>query len=209
MQQYCRCLAEEVAEFAVLRGQVDQNFIDTLEICAPLHDIGNVFLPDHILLKPGKLSTEDMHFIQAHADIGANILKEVADHYNFSETFLRMAAEITRHHHERFDGKGYPDGLAGNDIPLAARILSVADAYDAIRTRRSYKPAFPHVTACKKIETAAGQFDPVLVQGFLSCADQFDRIYQEWADSEPKPQFQGVMAPRPRISRTRAARRSF
>jgi putative two-component system response regulator len=182
VQQYCRLLAEEVAEVPALGGQIDQNFIDTLEICAPLYNIGNVFLPEHIFLKPGRLDSEDWLTVQAHTDMGAAILQEVADHYNFSGAFLRMAAEVTRHHHERFDGKGYPDGLNGADIPLAARILAVADSYDAIRSRRTYKPAFSHAVAVQKIETADGQFDPLLVQGFLNCASQFEKIYRDMAD---------------------------
>ncbi len=199
MQQYCRCLAEEVAEVASLRGQIDQNFIDTLEICVPLHDIGNVFLPDDVLMKPGKLTSEDMHIIHTHTEMGAGILQAVADHYNFSKSFLQMATDITRHHHERFDGQGYPDGLAGTAIPLAARLLAIADSYDAIRCRRSYKPAFSHATAVEKIETATGQFDPILVQGFQNCAGflrknlhGFSRLRMgcrgtRWGCSDPRP----------------------
>jgi response regulator RpfG family c-di-GMP phosphodiesterase len=182
LQCYCRALAEEVAEVPALGGQIDQNFIDTLEICAPLRNIGNACLPDHILKKPGKLDASEYLIVQTHTDTGARILQEVAEHCNFSRSFLKMAVNIARHHHERFDGTGYPDGLRGNDIPLAARILAVADAYDAIRCRRSYKPAFTHALAVQKIETAVGQFDPVLVQGFLRCAAQFEAAFDEMAD---------------------------
>jgi response regulator RpfG family c-di-GMP phosphodiesterase/serine/threonine protein kinase len=182
MQQYCRCLAEELAESQGLGEKIDQNFIDTLEICAPLHNLGNIFVPEELLSKPGKLGREDMVIIQSHTDLGAAVLQEVAKHYNFSAFFLRMAADITRHHHERYDGTGYPDGLQGTAIPLAARILAIADAYDAIRTRRPYKSAFPHAVAVQKIETSAGQFDPLLVQGFLACAPHFEKIYRDLAD---------------------------
>jgi HD-GYP domain-containing protein (c-di-GMP phosphodiesterase class II) len=98
-------------------------------------------------------------------------------------TFLQMAIDVARHHHERYDGTGYPDRLAGNDIPLAARLLSIADVYDALRSRRIYKPALPHRAAMQMmLEASPGQFDPALLQAFLRCADDFARIFLEFAD---------------------------
>jgi response regulator RpfG family c-di-GMP phosphodiesterase len=183
MQRYCRCLSEEAARSSAYAGQIDVNFIEMLECCAPLHDIGKVGLPDHILLKPGKLDADERVQMQAHTIIGAETLEAVAKQHGQSLVFLRMAMDIVRHHHERFDGRGYPDRLAGTDIPLAARIASVCDVYDALRSRRVYKPALSHASALQVIrEGSEGQFDPALLPAFDRCAGQFDRIFRDMAD---------------------------
>ena len=183
MQRYCRCLAEEASRCPSFGGQIDPAFIEMLECCAPLHDIGKVGLPDHILLKPGKLDPDERVLMQAHTIIGADTLKEVAAQYNFALVFLQTAIDITRHHHERYDGRGYPDQLAGTDIPLAARIVAIGDVYDALRSRRIYKPALSHAAAVQLMtEGSPGHFDPALLQVFLRCGEQFDRIFREQAD---------------------------
>ena len=125
LQSYCRCLASEAAHSTLFAEQLDANFIDMLECCAPLHDIGKVGLPDHILLKPGKLTPDERVQMQAHTVIGADTLAAVARQHNFALVFLQMATELARSHHERYDGAGYPDKLAGSDIPLGARILAI------------------------------------------------------------------------------------
>src|SRR5207247_5024048 len=102
-----------------------------LEFCAPLHDIGKVGLPDHILLKPGKLDPDERILMQAHTIIGSDTLQAIAREHGSAMVFLHTAIDITRHHHERYDGNGYPDRLAGTDIPLAARLVSIGDVYDA------------------------------------------------------------------------------
>src|SRR5262249_4799559 len=124
LQQYTRVLAEEAAAESVFASQIDPNFIQILESCVPLHDIGKVGLPDHILLKPGKLDENERMIMQAHTLIGAETLKEVIKHHGSAVTFLQMAIDIARHHHEKYDGSGYPDRLAGTAIPLAARITA-------------------------------------------------------------------------------------
>jgi response regulator RpfG family c-di-GMP phosphodiesterase/serine/threonine protein kinase len=183
MQRYCRCLGEEAVRCPSFGRQVGPDFIEILECCAPLHDIGKVGLPDHILLKPGKLDSDERVLMQAHTLIGADTLEQVARQHGSALAFLQMAVDIVRHHHERFDGKGYPDRLEGSDIPLSARLVTIADVYDALRSRRSWKPALSHAAALQvMLESSPGQFDPALLQMFQRCAPQFERIYRELPD---------------------------
>ena len=183
LQRYCRRLADEAARTPAFASLLDENFIHMLECCAPLHDIGKAGLPDHILLKPGPLDAAERAVMQTHTVIGADTLQKVAQRHGFARAFLQMAVEITRHHHERYDGGGYPDRLAGDAIPLSARLTTLADVYDALRSRRVYKPALPHPAALRIMtEEFTGGFDPSLFQVFLRCAPDFERIYHELAD---------------------------
>jgi response regulator RpfG family c-di-GMP phosphodiesterase len=183
MSRYCRVLAEEAAALPAFAGLLDANFIDMLEFCVPLHDIGLVGIPDHILLKPGKLDDDERVLMQTHTLIGAETLEEVAQRHGSSLTFLPMAIDIARYHHERYDGTGYPDQLAGSQIPLAARIVAVVDIYDGLRCRRAYKPALSHDAAVEMMLVASpGQLDPALLQVFQRCHRHFERIYREMAD---------------------------
>jgi putative two-component system response regulator len=183
LQRYCRALAEEAAAAPAYSRAVTEPFIDLLVSCAPLHDIGKVGLPDHILMKPGKLDAEERLLMQAHTVIGSETLKAVAEEYGASVAFLQMGIDIVRHHHERWDGAGYPDRLAGSAIPLAAQMVGLADVYDALRSRKPWKPALSHSTAVLALaEGSPGQFDPALVQVFQRCAPQFERIFRECPD---------------------------
>jgi response regulator RpfG family c-di-GMP phosphodiesterase len=183
LQRYGRCLAEKAAKFPMFESQIDQPFIEMLECCSPLHDIGKVGLPDHILLKPGKLTADERIQMQAHTIMGSDTLREVAQQHGAALAFLQMAIDITRHHHERFDGTGYPDRLVGAAIPLAARIVAICDVYDALRCRKVYKPALAHAAAVQVItEASPGHFDPALLQAFLACASQFDQVFGEIPD---------------------------
>ena len=182
MQRYCRCLADEAGKTPSFADQIDQPFIDMLECCAPLHDIGKVALPDHILLKPGKLTSDERILMQTHTVVGADILQRVAEQHSFAAAFLQTAFDITRHHHERFDGAGYPDRLAGTAIPLSARIVSIGDVYDALRSRRVYKPALSHAATLQIMLESPGQFDPALLDVFQRCAGKFEKIYRDMAD---------------------------
>ncbi len=183
VQRYCRSLAEEAAASPGFNPQIDDAFVQLLECCAPLHDIGKVGIPDHILLKPGKLLAEERAIMQTHTTIGANVLQKVAQRHGFARAFLQMATDIARAHHERYDGHGYPDRLSGDDIPLAARILALGDVYDALRSRRPYKPDLPHDAVVHlMLHDSAGHFDPALVQVFKECAPQFSRIFTEVHD---------------------------
>ena len=146
MPLYCHPLAEEAAKTDCWRGHIDEEFIQMLECCAPLHDIGNATLPGALLKKPGRLTMEERLFMQTHASAGADTLEKVARKHGLVGAFLPMALDVIRHHHERFDGHGYPDRLAGDDIPLSARIVAIADVYDALRSRRSYKPSLSHAS---------------------------------------------------------------
>lgn len=183
LQRYSRLLAEQAAGCAAFSGQMDEAFIALLECCAPLHDIGKVGIPDHILLKPGRLDAEERLIMQSHTVLGAQVLRKAAAESGFSAAFMQMAGDIARYHHERHDGTGYPDRLIGEDIPLAARIVAVGDVYDALRSRRVYKPAVPHARAVHMmIAESPGHFDPVLIKVFADCADRFERLYKEIAD---------------------------
>src|SRR5208283_611780 len=159
------------------RGMVDPEFIRLIHQTSPLHDIGKVAIPDSILLKPGKLTTDEMAIMRTHAQIGAQTLD--ASHKRFPNVrFLQMARDIALSHHERWDGKGYPDGLKGQQIPLAARIVTIADVYDALTSRRIYREAISHAMARQYILQERGShFDPDVVDAFLHIEKQFIAIH--------------------------------
>lgn len=183
MQRYCRVLAEAAEKSPAFAGQVDAHYIELLEAAVPLHDIGKVALPDHILIKGGTFTPEERILMQTHTSIAADSLQDMARQHPGATDFLRVAIDIIRHHHERYDGTGYPDGLAGDAIPLAARITAIADVYDALRCRRSYKPALAHLAALQIIGQASnGQFDPNLLEVLASVAPRLEKIFQELAD---------------------------
>ena len=183
MQRFCRVLAEQASRMPALNNHMDQHFFNLLESAAPLHDVGKITLPDHILLKGGTFSPEERMLMQTHTTVASETLQDVARHQTHATAFLRMAIDVIRHHHERFDGTGYPDRLAGDDIPLAARIVAIADVYDALRCRRLHKPALAHTTAVQIIMLASkSQFDPKLIQAFQEVANDFETIFQELPD---------------------------
>jgi response regulator RpfG family c-di-GMP phosphodiesterase/serine/threonine protein kinase len=183
LQRYSRCLAEQAAQLPHFAGQVDEPFVQMIETCAPLHDIGKVCLPDHILQKAGKLTPEERLIMESHTIMGAEALKKMARQLGSSVAFLPIAIDVARHHHEAYDGSGYPDRLSRDDIPLAARLIKIADYYDALRARRPHKPALAHEAALRMMtELAAHQFDPFLLQGFRECAPQFERIFTQDPD---------------------------
>jgi response regulator RpfG family c-di-GMP phosphodiesterase/tRNA A-37 threonylcarbamoyl transferase component Bud32 len=183
MQRFSRRLAEEASRSAGYAGQIDDNYIDMLVSCVPLHDIGKAIVPDHILLKPGRLAVDERLIMQRHTIVGRSALAAMADPHGLSPAFLQMATDIVGHHHERYDGTGYPDGLAGTAIPLAARIVAVADVYDALRSRRVYKPSLSHAAAVEVITRGCeGQFDPALLSAFVRCASHFEQTFRELPD---------------------------
>jgi HD-GYP domain-containing protein (c-di-GMP phosphodiesterase class II)/serine/threonine protein kinase len=183
IRRFARCLGEEAARLPAFAGQIDPVFIQMLECFAPLHDIGRVALPDHLLRKPDKLSPDERQLMQAHTTIGAELLREVARLRGAPPALLQMAIDIARHHHESYDGKGYPDRLNSEAIPLSARLVSICDVYDALRTPRAYRPAFPHAMALQVMtQSSASQFDPLLLQAFVGCAEKLERLFNESPD---------------------------
>jgi len=151
---------------------ISNSFIDTIELAAPLHDIGNVAISDGILLKRGKLTPSEMEIVRSHSDIGANTLQEIYTNSENNE-FICMAIDIARYHHENWDGSGFPKGLAGEEIPLCARIVSLIDVYDILHSERSYRPAYPHEECLEIINQESGKkFDPNLVEIFNKICNQ-------------------------------------
>jgi putative two-component system response regulator len=182
MREYARILAEELERHPDFRSEIDGEYISLLYMTTPLHDIGKVAIPDRVLLKPGRLTQEEFEVMKTHTCLGAETLESVADsHPNAS--FLRMATEIALTHHERFDGKGYPEGLSGTDIPLSGRITSVADVYDALTSKRVYKDAYSHQTAREiLIDGRETQFDARIVDAFLRRESDFLAIKMRHRD---------------------------
>jgi response regulator RpfG family c-di-GMP phosphodiesterase len=184
MQRYCTTLAQEAIVLSNGELPIDEDFIQSIECCAPLHDIGNVGLPDNILHKQGRLDPSEHQIMQSHTTLGAETLQKVVRSFGSVLSFMGMAIDIARHHHEHYDGSGYPDRLKAEEIPLAARIVTIADAYDALRSRRAQRPGLAHPAAMQiMLGTAQGKYDPVLLSAFSHCAAQFERIYREVPDS--------------------------
>lgn len=150
---------------------------------SPLHDIGKVGIPDHILLKPGKLTPEEFQTMKRHTVIGRDALRTAEIRTGSESSFLSVAKEIAYAHHERWDGSGYPEGLRGEGIPLSARMMAVADVYDALTSKRIYKPAWPHEAAVQEIRAGRGQhFDPFIVDCFLEDTDEFQSVALKFSD---------------------------
>jgi putative two-component system response regulator len=182
MRAYSQLLAMELHRSGPYKSYVDRSFIDGIFLSSPLHDIGKVGIPDMILLKPGRLSEAEFEIMKRHSEIGASALTDVARRGG-SGQFLTIAIEIARHHHERFDGSGYPDGLVGMAIPLSARIVAVADVFDAITSARVYKDAFSVEVACSMIRNESKRhFDPVVVNAFLQRFDELVQVRERFVD---------------------------
>jgi response regulator RpfG family c-di-GMP phosphodiesterase len=182
LQLYARALGQQLAADVSWAGILHGTFLDLVERCVPLHDVGKIGLPDALLSKPGKLTPAERSLMETHTLIGASMLDALAREYGQSLGFLATATVIVRHHHERYDGQGYPDHLAGEAIPPAARMVALADVYDALRRKRFHKPAMSHEEAVNSIFESEGQFDPAVVQAFASCEAEFRRIYHQVRD---------------------------
>lgn len=174
VQRLCRLLAVKLSEQAEF-GIIDHTFIDNIELASALHDIGKVAISDLILLKPTELTEAEFELMKSHTVLGAETLEAVSREYPNSD-FIEMGIKIARWHHERWDGRGYPDRLAGDAIPLPARIMAVADVYDALMSERTYKLGFSHEDSRDIIIAESGkQFDPAVVEAFIAIEEEFVR----------------------------------
>lgn len=183
-QAYVRRLGQLLQRHRRFSGELDDRSIELIADSAPLHDIGKVGIPDHILLKPGRLDEAEWTVMKTHARIGAEALEAAARDTGRPVEFLTVARQIALHHHERWDGQGYPDGLAGDAIPVPARLMAVADVFDALISRRVYKEPMPHGQAREIIERSRGtHLDPDVVDAFLADFDGFCRIASRHADT--------------------------
>jgi len=183
-QEFVKTLALELLKTPRLTSVLTSDYMEKLFKSAPLHDIGKIAIPDHVLLKPGKLTTEEFEVMKSHAEKGAKMLKQAQQYTSDNDGFLQVAVEIAHSHHEKWDGSGYPEKLSGEAIPLAARIMAVADVYDALTTARPYKSAFSHHEANEIILSGSGShFDPIVVATFVKCQPRFVEIASTWIDT--------------------------
>ncbi|HZX69852.1 MAG TPA: CHASE2 domain-containing protein [Rhodanobacter sp.] len=183
-QHYVRAVAEQLQRTGHHAQTLTREYIDLLFLSAPLHDIGKVGVPDHILLKPGPLTPAELVIMRQHAEFGRKIIYSMADHIE-GDNFLLIAGEIAATHHEKWDGTGYPDGLRGQAIPLSGRIMAVADIYDALISRRCYKDPFPHARAKALMhDLRETTFDPEVLDAFFAIDAEMQQIAARFRDRE-------------------------
>jgi len=176
IREFSRLLASELANHPNYQGYIKDTYVEDIYQSSILHDIGKVGISDTVLLKPGRLTREEFESIKQHTGFGGNVLDDI-DNQIDGQSFLALGKQIAYFHHEKWDGSGYPRGLAGDKIPLSARIVAVADVYDALTSKRPYKKAFSHEEACNIIKEGSGaHFDPDLVDVFLANHESFRRI---------------------------------
>lgn len=176
MREYCRLISIKLATLPKYSDTITDIFIRSLHIASPMHDIGKVGIPDHILLKPGKLTVEEFSIMKTHTLIGAKTLSDVNTQYA-GNALVEMGVKVAESHHEKWDGSGYPYGLKGEEIPLSGRILALGDVYDALTSKRCYKEAFSQEkTRAIILEGRGTHFDPDIVDVFLQCEDDFTRL---------------------------------
>ncbi|WP_096701418.1 two-component system response regulator [Magnetospirillum sp. 15-1] len=184
-QFYVRALAEKLKDHPRFSAALDDGVIDMLFKSAPLHDIGKVGIPDRILLKPGRFEPAEFEIMKTHTTLGRDAIEHAERSLGTPVEFLAMAKEIAYGHQEKWDGSGYPQGIGGDDIPVSARLMAVADVYDALISRRVYKEGMPHEKAVEIIREGAGShFDPDIVDAFLALQDEFRAIAGRFADSD-------------------------
>jgi HD-GYP domain-containing protein (c-di-GMP phosphodiesterase class II) len=187
-QHYLRALAKQLQSHPGFAGYLTEYQTGILFKSAPLHDIGKVGIPDSILLKPGKLNPEEFEIMKTHAALGFAAIENAERRLGIKVEFLACAKEIALNHHEKWDGSGYPRKLVGSEIPISARLMAIADVYDALTTRRVYKDAIAHEAAVAIIIEGAGRhFDPDVVSAFTDIADEFEVIASRYSDlAEPR-----------------------
>ncbi len=184
-QHYVKELAHRLKDHPRFADFLTERNIEMLFKSAPLHDIGKVGIPDRILLKPGKLTPEEFEIMKTHTTLGHDAIDHAEGMLGMSVDFLNMAKEIALSHQEKWDGSGYPQGLSGDDIPISARLMAVADVYDALISRRVYKDPMPHEQAVNIIlQGRAQHFDPDVTDVFLQASEAFRLIAERYADSD-------------------------
>lgn len=182
--KYVELIAEELKRMGVYKNVLTKDYVDDLINAAPMHDIGKIAVPDAVLQKPGKLTDEEYAVMQTHTEVGGNIISETFSNLG-NPDYCRMAYEVARHHHEKWNGRGYPDGLEQVDIPVCARIMAVADVFDAVSEKRCYRDAMPLERCFKIIEDGSGKdFDPLVVEAFLNIRDKVEEVHREFADEQ-------------------------
>lgn len=178
IKAYCSIIATELSKFTKYRSLLSSTQIEAISQASILHDIGKVGIKDRILLKPGKLTDDEYGVMKTHTTIGADTL-EVVRNLDQGNSFLKIGIDVAKYHHERWDGAGYPLGLKEKEIPLAARIMAIADVYDALKSKRCYKPEFTHEEACEIIKSGSGtQFDPDVVAAFLEVHEEMHEVWK-------------------------------
>ena len=184
-QHYVKALAEKLRTHPRFAGVLTDNYIQMLFKSAPLHDIGKVGIPDRILLKPGRLTPEEFEIMKTHTTLGRDAIEHAEIQLGMPVEFLSTAKEIALSHQEKWDGSGYPQGLAGEAIPLSARLMAVADVYDALISRRVYKNSVPHEQAVAIIQEGRGvHFDPDITDAFVELQETFHAIAARFTDSD-------------------------
>lgn len=184
-QHYVKVLAEYLRDHPRFRDFLSADTIHLLFKSAPLHDIGKIGIPDHILLKPGRYTEAEFEVMKTHTTLGRDAIQHAEDQLGIRAEFLSLAKEIAYSHQEKWDGSGYPQGLVGDAIPISARLMAVADVYDALISRRVYKPGMPHAQAVEIIRQGRGShFDPDICDAFLACVEQFQAIAEHFVDTD-------------------------
>jgi putative two-component system response regulator len=184
MREYTKLIAHKLRELPKYSYYISDRYIENLYKSSPLHDIGKVGIRDDVLLKPGKLTSDEFEMMKLHTTIGGDALASATQFSGLDRSFLDMGRDIAYSHHEKWDGTGYPRGLKGEQIPLSARILAIADVYDALTSKRVYKEAFTHDHARKIIvEECNSHFDPEVLSSFLDLEQQFIDIRNLYQDS--------------------------
>jgi putative two-component system response regulator len=185
VQHYVRVLANRLAAHPVLGQQLTPTYIESLCASVPLYDMGTVGIPDRILLKPGRLTPDEVAIMRTHTTLGHEAIVRAEKTLGQASPLLAIAKELTRSHHERWDGKGYPQGLSENQIPLSARIVALADVYDALISNKVYKDGIGHDAALTVIFGERGaHFDPDVVDAFMGVKHEFAEIATRYADSD-------------------------
>ncbi|MGL4205322.1 MAG: response regulator [Aeromonadaceae bacterium] len=185
-QHYVKALATQLKDHPRFREYLTPSTIALLFKSAPLHDIGKVGIPDRILLKPGPLTPEEFELMKSHTTLGRDAIEHAEKQLGMPVAFLQTAKEIAYFHQEKWDGSGYPTGASGDAIPISARLMALADVYDALISRRVYKAAMPHSEAVQIIQDGKGKhFDPDVVDAFFLLQEEFQAIADRFADRDP------------------------